>query len=85
MIFLNPFDRGLYQQGEGGAGVLLPDGQIFRGNRQPAEREKIPARFGNSANLSPVDFMYFDLVDFGIDHVTRPADSKRKEGRSPLP
>jgi hypothetical protein len=26
----------------------------------------------------------FDLVDFGIDHVTRPADSKRKEGRSPL-
>jgi hypothetical protein len=23
-------------------------------------------------------------VYFGIDHVTRPADSKRKEGRSPL-
>jgi hypothetical protein len=23
-------------------------------------------------------------VYFGIDHVARPADSKRKEGRSPL-
>ena len=84
MIFLNPFDRGLYQEGEGGAGVLLPDGQIFRGDRQPAKREKVAARFGDSPNLSPSDFVYFDLVYFGIDHVTRPADSKRKEGRSPL-
>jgi hypothetical protein len=83
MIFLNPFGRGLYQQGEGGAGVLLPDRQIFRGDRQPAEREKVPARFGNSANLSPSDFVYLDLVYFGIDHVTHPADRKRKRGPKP--
>ena len=79
MIFLNPFGRGLYDEGEGGAGVLLPDGHIFRGNRQPAKREQVPARFGNPPNLSPCDLVYF-----GIDHVARPADSKRKEGRSPL-
>ena len=79
MIFLNRVGWGLYDKGEGGAGVLLPDGQIFRGNRQPAKREKVPARFGNSPNLCPGDLMYF-----GIDHVTRPADSKRKKGRSPL-
>ena len=80
MIFLNRVGWGLYDKGEGGAGVLLPDGQIFRGDRQPAKREKVPARFGNSPNLRPIDLVYF-----GIDHVARPADSKRKEGRSPLP
>ena len=80
MIFLNRVGWGLYDKGEGGAGVLLPDGQIFRGNRQPAKREQVPARFGNPPNLSPCDLVYF-----GIDHVTRPADSTRKkEGRSPL-
>ena len=79
MIFLNPIGRGLYQEGEGGAWVLLPDGQIFRGDRQPTKREKVPARFGNSPNLSPCNFVYF-----GIDHVTHPADSTKKEGRSPL-
>jgi hypothetical protein len=84
MIFLNPFGRGPYQEGEGGAGVLLPDGHIFRGDRQPPECEKVPARFGNSPNLSPSDFVYFDLVYFGIDHVTHPTQAKEKEGRSPL-
>jgi hypothetical protein len=78
MIFLNPFGRGLYQEGEGGAGMLLPDGQIFRGDRQPAKREKVPARFGNSPNLRPIDLVYF-----GIDHVARPADSTRKRGPKP--
>ena len=78
MIFLNGFGRGLYDEGEGGTGVLSPDGQIFRGDCQPAEREKVPARFGNSPNLSPSDLVYF-----GIDHVTRPADSKRKRGPKP--
>ena len=80
MIFLNRVGRGLHEESKGGAGVLVPDGQVFRGNRQPAKREKIATRFGNSPNLSPGDLVYF-----GIDHVTRPADSKRKEGRSPLP
>jgi hypothetical protein len=79
MIFLNSVGWGLYNKGEGGIRVLLPDGQIFRGNRQPAKREKVPARFGNSPNLCPCDLMYF-----GIDHLARPADSERKEGRSPL-
>jgi hypothetical protein len=78
MILLNPFGRGLYQEGEGGAGVLLPDGQIFRGDRQPAKREKVPAGFGNSPNLSPIDLVYF-----GIDHLTHPADRKRKRGPKP--
>jgi hypothetical protein len=78
MIFLNRVGRGLHNKGEGGAGVLLPDGQIFRGDRQPAKREKVPARFGNSPNLSPCHLVYF-----GIDHVARPADSKRKRGPKP--
>jgi hypothetical protein len=67
MIFLNRVGWGPYDKGEGGIRVLLPDSQIFRGNRQPAKREKVPARFGNSPNLSPGDLMYF-----GIDHVHSP-------------
>jgi hypothetical protein len=79
MIFLNRFGRGLYNEGEGGVRILLPNGEVVRGNDQPAKREKVPARFGNSPNLCPSD-----LVHFGIDHVARPVDSKEKEGRSPL-
>ena len=81
MIFLDLVGRGLHQQGERGIRILLPDREIVRGNRQPAEREKVPARFGDVPNLCPGD-----LMDFGIDHVARPADStdKEKEGRSPL-
>ena len=78
MIFLNRVGRGLYDEGEGGTGMLFPDRQIFGGDRQPAEREKVPARFGDSPNLCPSDLVYL-----GIDHVTRPA-AKEKEGRSPL-
>jgi hypothetical protein len=79
MIFLNRVGWGPYDKGKGGAGVLLPDGQIFRGNRQPTKREKVAARFGNSPNLSPCDLVYF-----GIDHVARPQTAQEKEGRGPL-
>jgi hypothetical protein len=74
MIFLNSIGGGLHDEGERRAGVLLPDGEIFTGNREPTKREKVPARFGNSPNLSPGDLVYF-----GIDHVARPADSTRKK------
>ena len=36
---------------------LLPDRQIFRGNREPTEPEHVSARFGHSAGLLPCDFI----------------------------
>ena len=58
MIFLNGVGWGLYDKGESGAGVLLPDGQICRGNRQPAKREEVAAGFGDPPNLCPGDLVY---------------------------
>jgi hypothetical protein len=44
-------------RGERRGRILLPDGKIIRGDRQPAKREHISARFGHSSDLRPRDFI----------------------------
>ena len=44
-------------EGERGSRILLPDGNIFRSNRQPAKFEHVAAWFGHHSDLRPGDFI----------------------------
>src|SRR3984893_17029669 len=55
--FLNAFGRRRPDERKHCSRILLPDGEIFRRDCEPSERERVSARFGYLADLGPRDFV----------------------------